>query len=136
MSPFIIICVLFLIVLLSLKIKSSIKARTTEYYCTDCGYTGRTKRRYQGDGFIELILWLSFIIPGLIYSIWRSSKLLAICPVCNNHNTIPADSPAAIEATSMMKCPYCSEQIKKDAIKCRFCGSDLNKSEVVEIEVI
>lgn len=136
MLSFIIVCVVFLIILLSLKVKRSIKARTTEYYCTDCGYTGRTKRRYQGNGIIEIVLWLSFVIPGLIYSIWRSSKLLAICPTCNSHNTIPADSPTAFEAISMMKCPYCSEKIKNDAIKCSFCGSDLNKSDAVEIEVI
>jgi RNA polymerase subunit RPABC4/transcription elongation factor Spt4 len=30
------------------------------------------------------------------------------------------------------KCPYCAEVIKKDAIKCRYCGSQLPNERVVE----
>ena len=63
--------------------------------CTQCGYVGKPKRAIKGNGFIEIILWLCFLVPGLIYSIWRSSSRYKVCPKCGNSALIPMDSPRA-----------------------------------------
>lgn len=63
--------------------------------CTQCNYVGEPKGAIGGNGCIEVILWLCFIIPGLIYSIWRSSSRHKICPKCKSPSLIPMDSPRA-----------------------------------------
>lgn len=62
--------------------------------CTQCGYVGKPKGAIKGNGAIELILWL-FILPGLIYSIWRSSSRHKVCPQCKSPTLIPINSPRA-----------------------------------------
>ena len=73
--------------------------------CTQCGYVGEPKGAIGGNGCIEVLLWCFLIIPGLIYSIWRSSSRHKICPKCKSPTLIPIDSPRAktIMAESMTK---------------------------------
>jgi ssDNA-binding Zn-finger/Zn-ribbon topoisomerase 1 len=63
--------------------------------CPNCGTKARPRRHTKGSIFIEIILWICFIIPGLIYSIWRLTTRQKVCPVCHSPNMIPLDSPRA-----------------------------------------
>jgi len=36
--------------------------------------------------------------------------------------------------SNMQKCPYCAEEILKDAKKCKFCKEDINVSQVKKIK--
>jgi hypothetical protein len=64
-------------------------------YCTTCGYFGKAKRRAKGSLTLEVVLWLVLIIPGAIYSLWRSFNIENVCEKCGSTNVIPADSPVA-----------------------------------------
>jgi len=50
--------------------------------CTNCKFTGSAKLFTPGSLAIEIVLWLCFLIPGLIYSLWRHSVRYWGCPEC------------------------------------------------------
>ena len=58
-----------------------------------CGHISSPKTAIKGNGLIEIFLWFFFIIPGIIYSIWRSSSRYKVCRKCHGTNLIPLDTP-------------------------------------------
>lgn len=64
-------------------------------YCKDCGTIAAPATDTPGSILIELVLWLCFIIPGLIYSLWRHSRRHDVCAKCGSAHLIPPDSPLA-----------------------------------------
>ena len=65
------------------------------WYCSQCGFIGKRQAMIKGSVLIELVLWITFIVPGIIYSIWRSTSRAQVCPRCRAANMIPATSPLA-----------------------------------------
>ena len=95
-------------------------------YCTDCGIVGITSRKMRGSIFIEIVAWLFFIVPGIIYSLWRYTTVARVCPGCASENIIPKDSPRAVEGVAKYKSTL-RQQVPggfemKNAIYCKDCG--------------
>lgn len=67
-------------------------------YCTTCGSEAPAKAVTKGSIGIEVILWLFFLVPGLIYSIWRLTTKHRACKVCGSTAIIPPNSPQALAA--------------------------------------
>ncbi len=67
-------------------------------YCKSCGTVGLGKRIMPGSFLIELALWLLFLLPGLIYSVWRFTTIYQGCTNCESRELVPADSPLAQQA--------------------------------------
>lgn len=61
--------------------------------CPECGTVSKPQSKTKGNMAIEIILWLTFIIPGLIYSIWRLTSQYKACPGCGSDHMIPIDTP-------------------------------------------
>ena len=79
------------------------------HICTKCGYQGRPVTKTKGSLFLELILWLMFLLPGVLYSIWRLTTRAKVCPKCKTPNMIPFDTPKGWE---MLK-----EEIAKEILQ-------------------
>ena len=61
--------------------------------CKNCGYTSKSRNYTKGSILAELVLWLLFLLPGLVYSIWRLTTKYSGCPKCKSDNIIPVDTP-------------------------------------------
>lgn len=53
--------------------------------------------RYRGSLLVEICAWLLFILPGILYSVWRMTTRRRVCPSCHQEGMIPTDSPRGQE---------------------------------------
>lgn len=67
-------------------------------YCRQCGHVGVPKLFTPGSILIELVMWICFIAPGLIYSIWRHTARRKVCALCGAREIVPLNSPIARKA--------------------------------------
>lgn len=64
-----------------------------EKVCRDCGTVGEPETVTKGSLAIEVVAWLCFLIPGVIYSIWRHTSRHDGCRACGSSALIPLDTP-------------------------------------------
>lgn len=69
------------------------QSKTEPLICKACGSIRCPIKTTKGSIAIEIVLWLFFIVPGLIYSIWRLTTRRNACPVCGSPDMIPLDTP-------------------------------------------
>lgn len=61
--------------------------------CSNCGQISSGKTTVRGSLALEIVLWFFLLIPGIIYSVWRSSSRHKTCPACGSTNLVPLDTP-------------------------------------------
>jgi hypothetical protein len=67
------------------------------HICSHCGERGSPRNRYRGSFIVTMILLLLFIVPGLLYELWRLCNPIKVCPACGMPHMIPLDSPRGRE---------------------------------------
>lgn len=63
------------------------------FICGSCGTKNNGKTHTRGSFIMELGLWLCFLIPGLIYSVWRLTTRRKVCTECNSPEIIGLETP-------------------------------------------
>lgn len=62
--------------------------------CKSCGTVCTGQPTPRGSGLIEVVLWLTFIIPiALVYSIWRRVNTRPACPACGGQELVSPATP-------------------------------------------
>jgi DNA-directed RNA polymerase subunit RPC12/RpoP len=82
---------------------------------------------------MEVLLWLCFIVPGIIYSVWRLASRYQGCQKCGSKRIIPVDSPTAKAALGVLPqvsqprpsrfCVKCGKPISTGSRFCAHCGT-------------
>jgi len=62
------------------------------YICRACWLVATPKIITKGSTFIEVVLWCLFLIPGILYSVWRYITKEKVCPGCFSLGVSPIDS--------------------------------------------
>jgi hypothetical protein len=66
-------------------------------FCSRCGASAVPTTVTPGSILIELVLWCVFLIPGVLYSLWRlSARTRNTCPHCKGPGMLPLNSPQAV----------------------------------------
>lgn len=61
--------------------------------CKQCGTAHRGENVLPGSGWIEFVLYVAYIFPGIIYSIWRRSTRRPTCAACGSRDLVGAQTP-------------------------------------------
>lgn len=65
-------------------------------HCMTCGTDAEPRTHTRGSIWIEVILWLLLIVPGLVYSVWRLTSKRQVCSACGSAQIVPYNAPAAV----------------------------------------
>lgn len=66
-----------------------------EVSCQDCDFQGRVLKTKRGSWGVELGLWFTLILPGLLYSMWRAYGNQFHCSECASGNVIASKNRLA-----------------------------------------
>lgn len=64
------------------------------HICSLCGYEGKPKRTKRGSAQMEWIIYLTVLVPGPLYSLYRRIGLKNICPNCTADRMVRLSSDA------------------------------------------
>lgn len=93
--------------------------------CKDCGTVAEPKRKARGAMAVEIILWLCFLLPGVVYSVWRLSNKYDACAACGSEKLLPLSSPVGAQVAQSSG--YVAEPARRPSAGAVGFGHDLGR---------
>lgn len=93
-GPFVTIIVLGAIAYVIWKALQSASDQPKTHVCPNCRSVIHPARVTPGSTFLEVLLWLCFLLPGILYTAWCSANKKTVCPICGAQNLVPLSTPA------------------------------------------
>lgn len=81
--------VAFALIVAAIAFRIFYKPKSAHRFCKTCGHVGDPATKTKGSIGTELLLWI-FIVPGILYSIWRLTTRHDACAKCAWSGTYPA----------------------------------------------
>jgi hypothetical protein len=72
------------------------------HICPICGYEGRPRRTKRGSAKMEWALYLTILVPGPFYSLYRRIGLPLTCPNCKADRMVRLNSDEGQVAQKML----------------------------------
>jgi hypothetical protein len=73
-----------------------------DYICLVCGCQRVPVMVRRGHVIIEILLWLCYLLPGVVYTLWRTLRRHEVCPNCRNPSMVKTTSPQAFHLRKLM----------------------------------
>lgn len=61
--------------------------------CDRCETLTKPDKFVPGHFLVEVALWLCFLLPGVLYSLWRFTNKRLVCSACGSDQLVPLTSP-------------------------------------------
>jgi hypothetical protein len=74
-----------------------------KYLCMECGCQRDPIDAKRGLLVIEIFMWLLYILPGVVYSIWRRARKHQVCPNCGNPSMVLTSSSRVMEMRRLLR---------------------------------
>lgn len=76
---------------------------TRKYVCMECGCQRDPVDAKRGLLVIEIFMWFLYILPGVIYSIWRRVRRQQVCSKCRTPSVVLTSSSRAMAMMRLIK---------------------------------
>lgn len=95
------ILVIIGLVIFAIALINAIKP--VQLICANCGAIDEIRKEKRGSGIMEITLWITLFIPGILYTIWRVVDKRKFCAQCNCKKLVPLDSQEGLEVWEKSK---------------------------------